>query len=155
MRQRDQRILLVHPETKPEKTWPPDRFAWVLDRFLAARPEYVVLVSSLAPVDFGVGDPRVIRIDFHLELAFALVRHVDLFLGVDSCFLHAADLFRVSGIGLFGPTRPSQWGFRLSPDARHIAEASMADVRREPVLEALLDIAGALARRPSSYPPAS
>jgi ADP-heptose:LPS heptosyltransferase len=155
MRQRGQRILFVHPETKTEKTWPPDRFAWVLDRFLAARPEYVVLVSSLAPVDFGASDPRVIRIDFHLELAFALVRHVDLFLGIDSCFLHIADLFRISGVGLFGPTRPWEWGFRLSPDARHIAEASMADVRREPVLEALLDLAGALEGRSRSKPAAS
>ncbi len=154
-RQRGQRILLVHPETKPEKTWPPDRFAWVLDRFLAARPEYVVLVSSLAPVDFGVSDPRVTRIDFHLEFAFALVRHVDLFLGVDSCFLHAADLFRVPGVALFGPTQVWEWGFRISPGGRHIAEASMADIRREPVLETLLDVAGALERPPSSIPPAS
>ncbi len=154
-RQRGQRILFVHPETKPAKTWPPDRFAWVLERFLAERPEYVILVSSLAPVDFGVCDPRVLRIDFHLELAFALVRHADLFLGVDSCFLHAADLFRVPGVALFGPTQPWKWGFRLSPYYHHIAEASMADIQREPVLESLLDVASALEKCPLSNPPAS
>src|SRR2546422_7821916 len=30
----------------------------------------------------------------HLELALAILRYADLFLGIDSCFLHAADLFR-------------------------------------------------------------
>lgn len=155
IRQQGQRILLVHPETEPERTWPLNRFAWVIDRFLKERPEYVVLVSSLAPFDFCVNDPRVIRIDFHLELAFALVRHVDLFLGVNSCFLHAADLFRVPGVALFGSTQPWEWGFRLSPGGRHIVESSMADIRREQVLETILDIDGTLDRHPSSIPTAS
>jgi hypothetical protein len=135
------RVLFLHPETLPEKTWAPERFAWVLEHFLAERPEYIVVVSSLAPTDFGSLDGRVIQTDVHLELALALMRYVDLFLGIDSCFLHAADLFRIPGVALFGPTASRQFGFRLSPWARHIAEESMDKIRPGPVLEALLELA--------------
>jgi hypothetical protein len=113
----------------------------VVERFLGERPEYKVLVSSLAPFDLGSHDGRVIPVDTHLELTLAMMRHVDLFLGVDSCFLHAADLFRVPGVALFGPTAPSEWGFRLSPSFRHVSAESMDQIRPERVLEALLEVA--------------
>jgi ADP-heptose:LPS heptosyltransferase len=138
---REARVLFLHPETRPEKTWAPERFAWVVERFLAERPDYRVIVSSLEPIDLGAHGGRVIYTDAHLELAFALMRHVDLFLGVDSCFLHAADLFRVPGVALFGPTAARHWGFRFSPCSRHVTGASMDDIAPAPVLEALLDVA--------------
>jgi len=56
--------------------------------------------------------------------------------------LHAADLFRVPGVGLFGPTDPYRWGFRLSPHGRSIWGMGMMEaISREAVLEALLEIA--------------
>ena len=51
--------------------------------------------------------------------------------------LHAADFLRVPGVGLFGPTSPHQFGFRL---ARHVhirGGESMADICEDEVLEAL------------------
>jgi ADP-heptose:LPS heptosyltransferase len=141
IRQPRGRLLFVHPETRPEKTWPADRLAWVLERFLAERRDYTAVVSSVEPVDVGRFRGRAAWLDLHLELALAVVRHADLFLGVDSCCLHAADLGRVPGVALFGPTSPSQWGFRLSPGSRHAAGASMSDIPPETVLEALLDLA--------------
>jgi ADP-heptose:LPS heptosyltransferase len=139
------RILFLHPETLPGKTWSPGRFAWVIKRFLAERPEYMVIVSSLVPADFDGHEGRVIQTDTHLEFALALMRHADLFLGIDSCFLHAADMFRIPGVALFGPTKPRQWGFRLSPCARHVAGESMDKIRPEPVLDALLELAEGVA----------
>jgi len=142
-----ERILFVHPETGPERTWPRERFAWVIERFLEARPDYVVIASSLEPFDLGINAGRIRRIDEHLELTLALMRHVDLFLGIDSCFLHAADLFRVPGVALFGPTKPWRWGFRLSPGGRHVAAEAMDEIRPEPVLDALLGAAQTAGRR--------
>ena len=136
-----ERLLFVHPETLPEKMWAREQFAWVIERFLEARPFYKVLVSSLAPFHLGFHGGRVIPVDTHLELTLAMMRHVDLFLGVDSCFLHAADLFRVPGVGLFGPTAPGRWGFRLSPRFRHISGESMDRICRESVLDALIEMA--------------
>ena len=150
------RVLFLHPETLPEKTWPAERFAWVLERFLAERPEYGVIVASREPIDLGTHEGRVIHIGAHsgahLELVLAVMRHADLFLGIDSCFLHAADLFRMPGLALFGPTSPRQFGFRLSPHGRHIAEESaeksMDKIRPHRVLDALLDLAAIVGQGP-------
>jgi len=49
--------------------------------------------------------------DFSLGLSFALIMGADFFIGIDSCMLHAADLFRIPGVGLFGPTKPEEFGF--------------------------------------------
>lgn len=138
------RVLFVHPETGPERMWARERLAWVLDRFLAERPDFMAFVSSLAPVDLDSHGGRVRQIDMHLELTLALMRHADLFLGVDSCFLHAADLYRIPGVALFGPTEAWQWGFRLSPRSRHVSARTMDEIRCEPVIEALLDVAEAV-----------
>lgn len=135
------RLLFVHPETGLPKRWSEEAFAWVLEQFLAERREYVAVVSSLEATSLDTLGGRVTRIGAHLELAIALASHADLFFGVDSCFLHAADLFRTPGLALFGPTTPEKWGFRFSPNGRHVAESSMDRVDREVVLQALLELA--------------
>jgi ADP-heptose:LPS heptosyltransferase len=142
------RALFVHPETCPERLWASDRLAWVIERFLAERPDFMVLVASLDPVDLGSDGRRVRWIDRHLELTLALMRYVDLFLGVDSCFLHAADLYRIPGVALFGPTPAWQKGFRFSTRTRHVSAPSMDGIGREAVLEALLDVASAVPASP-------
>jgi hypothetical protein len=138
------RLLFIHPETLPDKMWSPASFSWVVAHFLEAHPEFKVFVSSVKPYPLDLDRHRhhVVWADDHLELALAMLRHADLFLGIDSCFLHAADLFRVPGVGLFGPTDPHQWGFRLSPRTQSIwGKGSMEGIRRGLVLDALLEIA--------------
>lgn len=49
-----------------------------------------------------------------LRLAAYLVSKMSLFVGVDSCLLHVADISRVPGVGLFGPTNPDLFGFRFA-----------------------------------------
>jgi len=144
------RVLFVHPETASDRMWERSRLAWVLDRFLAARPDYVALVASLEPVELGDHGGRVRWINSHLELTLALLRHMDLFLGMDSLFLHAADLFRIPGLALFGPTPAWQKGFRFSPLGCHVSAGSMDDIHQQPVLDALLDVA-----RRGATPPAA
>jgi ADP-heptose:LPS heptosyltransferase len=76
-----------------------------------------------------------------LSYAMALVAASDLFLGVDSCMLHAADFHRVPGVGLFGPTSPRRWGFRFGPH-RHVAVAGAIDqIGTAEVLAALESLA--------------
>jgi hypothetical protein len=137
------RILFVHPETLPHKMWSPLSFSWVLERFLDARSDFTVFVASVSryPLELERNSHRVVCIEEHLELAMAILKYADLFLGVDSCFLHAADLFRVPGLGLFAHTDPQQWGFRLSPHARSIRAGSMLTIPYRQVLDVLLEIA--------------
>jgi hypothetical protein len=138
------RILAVHTETKAAKSWPPERFSKVMQSFLAGHPDFVVLV-----VDFQKWKPaggefrdRIIQSP-HLPLpyAFSMVGESDLFLGVNSCMLHAADLFRVPGVGLFEPGGDGRWGFRFSRH-RHVTHAcGVRNIREPEVLDALESLA--------------
>jgi ADP-heptose:LPS heptosyltransferase len=140
-----EKLLFVHPETLPHKMWTAEAFGAVLAPFLRARPEYRVLVCSLRPYPVPTGADeaeRIALVDPHLELAMAVVERADLFLGVDSCFLHAADLFRLPGVALFGPTRAAHWGFRLSPRGHDVSgDGAMAAIDPGEVLKRLLEAA--------------
>lgn len=139
-----EKLLVVHPETRPEKMWTQAGLARVLRGFLAAHREYRALVWSVNgyPLDLGPVADRVEYGDAHLELALATLRHASLFLGVDSCFLHAADLWRVPGVGLFGPTGSNVWGFHLSPRAQNLdARGPMDGHSADRIIDALAVLA--------------
>jgi ADP-heptose:LPS heptosyltransferase len=138
------KLLFVHPETLPVKMWTPAGLAVALRQFLSARTDYVAVVMSQGDYPLPLGDlgRRVHASHAHLELALALLSTADLFLGVDSVFLHAADLERLPGVALFGPaTSAGRWGFHLSPGGRHVSAASLSELPPGPVVEALLEAA--------------
>jgi ADP-heptose:LPS heptosyltransferase len=113
--------LFVHADTKPEKSWRPENFERVLHDFLCEFPGYKAVVVDGDQNRFAHRMPsdRVFRVDMPLDACFAVLRECDLFLGIDSCHIHAADLFRVPGVGLFGPTTYRRWGYRFT-EHRHI-----------------------------------
>ncbi len=124
------RILALHGETKSDKMWPAERFVRVLDHMLEQRPDLFVIdiAYDRMPHDVGIHGDRVIpAAGLSMRHAMAIVARSSGFLGVDSCFLHAADLFRVPGIALFGPTDPHEFGFRFAP-CRHLKAETMEDI---------------------------
>jgi hypothetical protein len=137
------KVLVVHADTDwKEKRWPITRFIGLLDRFLSTHPEFVVWVVGMGHETLNAGRERdrvISHLGLPLDLSVSMVATADLFLGVDSCMLHAADLARVPGVGLFGPTRSLTWGFRFGPN-RHLDQRKMADISAEEVLAALDDI---------------
>ena len=137
------RILAVHNETLREKTWPTDWLVVVLDRFLECHPDYWVVVVGTKPeaVDVGRHGNRVLPF-YELDRITALshVAQSDAFLGVDSCMLHVADLFRVAGVGLFGCTNPVEFGFRFGPHRHVIGAGKMNDIKSDAVLLALQEL---------------
>lgn len=137
------KVVAVHADSSwIKKRWPVTRFIELLDRFLARHREFVAWVVGMGHEELDVGRERD-RVFSHLgaplDLAMGMVTSADLFVGVDSCMLHAADLARVPGVGLFGPTKPSTWGFRFAPH-RHIDMDTMADITVEQVFGALEDL---------------
>jgi len=70
----------------------------------------------------------------------AIVEEADLFLGVDSCMLHVADLNRIPGVGLFGPTSAKTFGFRFSEHKHIDGNGRMSHISEEAVIRALNDI---------------
>jgi ADP-heptose:LPS heptosyltransferase len=142
-RQPFQRVLAVHTQTEVAKMWPLDRFASVLSSFLNLHPEYLVIILDPEPTELKdlLDRERVsFFVDRSLAEIFALVGIADLFLGIDSCLLHAADLAGIPGIGLFAHTNPQKFGFRFAPHY-HIIDRSMAEIDSARVLNLLLELA--------------
>ena len=131
------RLLAVHAETMPFKSWPAERFAAALDAFLARHPQFVAVVVGQRDRGLGAGRRVVPLLGLPLAHALAVVSAADLFLGVDSVMLHAADLASVPGVGLFGPTDPAEYGFRFGPHRHVRAGDRIEDVAVEPVVAAL------------------
>lgn len=137
------RVLAVHADTSwTEKCWPATRFIDLLDRFLSRHRDFVVWIVGMGHEELNVGRERD-RIFPHLglplDLAMSMVSEADLFFGIDSAMLHAADLARTPGVGLFGPTRGATWGFRFGSH-RHVDAPTMADITVEAALAALEDL---------------
>ncbi|WP_167542647.1 glycosyltransferase family 9 protein [Mycobacterium europaeum] len=139
------KVLVVHADTDwEEKRWPATRFIDLLDRFLSRRPDFVAWVVGMGHEELNVGRERdrvIPRLGLPLDLTMSMVASADLFVGIDSCMLHAADLARVPGVGLFGVTRAETWGFRFGPH-RHLDMPVMADITVEAALGAMEDLAG-------------
>lgn len=142
---RGTKVLVVHADPDwAGKRWPVTRFIGLLDRFLSRHHDFVVWVVGMGEEELNVGrecDRIVPHLGLSLDLTMAMVASADAFLGVDSCMLHAADLARVPGVGLFGPTRSTMWGFRFAPH-RHLDQASMAEITTDEVLAAMEEIVG-------------
>ncbi|MHA7652227.1 glycosyltransferase family 9 protein [Mycobacterium sp. ML4] len=137
------KVLVVHADTNWEKKrWPVTRFIDLLDRFLSRHTEFVAWIVGMGHEELNVGRERdrvFPYLGVPLDLAVGMVSGADLFVGVDSCMLHAADLARVPGVGLFGPTESTNWGFRFAPH-RHIDLSTMGDITVEEVLGAMEDL---------------
>ncbi|MEO8006453.1 MAG: glycosyltransferase family 9 protein [Betaproteobacteria bacterium] len=113
------RLLVVHPDSRKEKMWPIDRYDTLLRAFLDDAPNWHVAVLNTPHerlrLALETGRASVV-LDADLATSMRLVTEADLFLGIDSCMLHVADLARIPGIALFGPTRAHQFGYRLGPN---------------------------------------
>ena len=138
-----QRLIYVHTDTRPEKSWPRERFRRVLDGFLGEFPDFTALVVDIRGEGFEPGQfsDRLLPVNLPLGPSFALLRNSDLFLGIDSCFLHAADLFRVPGVGLFGPTTCRRWGYRFAAHRHFQGSERMETIQVDEVYAALSSLA--------------
>lgn len=145
---RPPQLLVVHPDTRPEKMWPLERYDAVLEALLQARRHLVVALLNLPPdrIPRAVATGRCVCVrDLDLAAACRLVAEADFFLGVDSCMLHVADIQRVPGVALFGPTRPDQFGYWLTPSATREnlwAPQGLAQLPVEHVIRALERVMG-------------
>ena len=119
---RDAKLLAIHNETAPEKTWPHQALSSAVGEFLSRNRQFVALMIERDVSRDRNAMPSVISAaGLPLPISLAIVSRADLFLGVDSCMLHMADLSGVPGVGLFGPTRSEEFGYRFTP-GRHISE---------------------------------
>jgi ADP-heptose:LPS heptosyltransferase len=132
--------MAIHAESAGrEKMWPIARWDDFVARFLAAHEDVFVLGLGVEDRGLGTGRARQRFLPCYglpLPSSLALLACADLFAGIDSCLLHAADLFRVPGVGIFGPTSPVEFGFLFAPH-RHVGgDCPITDVAVDDVLRA-------------------
>lgn len=139
LRSHSPKLLFVHPETAASKMWSAPRLAAALNQFLVKHPDFSAVVVSAKPyaLDVGEASGRVLCIEPHFELAMAYLLEADLFLGVDSVFMHLADLAGIPSVALFGPlSDPRLWGFGMGRG--HVLCADpLSSLEAEPVVVAL------------------
>lgn len=146
---RHRRVLAVHNETLRHKVWSHRRLGQVLSQFLSSH-EDVVAISLDRKVNAAVLGGCHARLftpgNLPLDVALAVVSQSDLFLGVDSCMLHMADLCRIPGVGLFGPGESTslgseEMGFRFGPHRHVQGHGSMDGIDTASVLRAINELA--------------
>ena len=140
----DYRVLALHTETQPNKMWSVKSFEKVLEIFLKRFPNYFVILIAQRASDLSrlINHCRCVPcIGVDIGAAYALLARSHLFLGVDSCMLHMADLCRIPGVGLFGATASATFGFLFSPHI-HIERRSMSQIEPDEVVQALTLLAG-------------
>jgi hypothetical protein len=127
---KSRRILAVHTETDVEKSWPVEDFVRILDAFLDTRSDWICLVVDKARpgIDAGRHGASVVACErLPLPVAMTLVARASLFLGVDSCMLHVADLARVPGLAMFRTTSPARFGYRFAGGENVCAPARLSE----------------------------
>lgn len=136
-------LLALHADTHITKHWPEERWIDILDAFLEAHEDFFVLVLGQLDFELDTGKfaERVIPCyGLPLDASMAVLSKANFFLGIDSCLLHAADFFRVPGVGIFGTTGSARWGFRFAPHHHLDGHDSMEKVAVLDVLDALEDL---------------
>ncbi len=139
----DCKLLCVHNHSSEErKRWDTGRLFSCLDSFTSIREEYLAIIVD--PTEYQIPlhlNNRIFSMTgLRLGTVAAFVEKCDLFLGVDSCMLHMADMCKVPSVGLFGPTRPENWGFRFS-NGSTVEAKQMNQIPSQKVLNKLLSIA--------------
>ena len=136
------RTLSVHMDTRADKNWDENRWAESLDAFLDQHTDFVALLVGRPerPVDtarWRNGGRVIPCYGLSLPSSCCLVAESDFFIGIDSCMLHVADLARVPGVGLFGPTNVKEFGFYIGPHIMIQADGSMEKIEVDMVTKAL------------------
>jgi len=114
------RVFLAMRSTNPDKHWPIDRWAGVIDWLVTTRGCEVFFCGGPADVVMhkdivSLLDPRVVtHIHDHsasvpLRRVGSLLTGMDLCMGIDSGLPHIAASHGVPVVVLFGPTDPRQW----------------------------------------------
>jgi len=145
------KILSVHMDTRTQKLWDEKRWVESLDTFLDRHTNFVVLLVGRPGCVFDTEQLRnagrvIPCYGLSLPSSCCLVAESDLFIGIDSCMLHVADMARVPGVGLFGPTNAKEFGFYIGPHIMIQADGSMEKIEVDMVTEALNQLVAAPAQ---------
>lgn len=111
----DYKLLVIHMETKEEKCAPNEFWVDFVNRVLKLE-EKLIVISISRSKHLNVEHSRFLSTcNLSLEACLGLTSISDIFVGVDSCFMHMANFSMVPSVGIFVNSSPIQFGINLSP----------------------------------------
>lgn len=121
-------IITFQIETKPDKVWDFQKFNQLFEAIIVDNPDTSIFIvgsthKDLAKYDFQNKNISYIGLDGNqIELSCAVVSISDYFIGIDSVFLHVADICRIPTLGIFGPSSYIRYGCRFTK-SKHIGSS--------------------------------
>ncbi|MEO0649467.1 MAG: glycosyltransferase family 9 protein [Planctomycetota bacterium] len=107
-------LVAVHAETGGSKNLTAEAWSYVVDGLLALDPRLQLVLLGLRESSLGPGSADPSRVHSALgqpiDVSIAIAAGADLFVGIDSSMLHAADLGGTPGVGVFTVTDATRWG---------------------------------------------
>lgn len=115
---KDFKIISIHTDTKPEKTWDSDNFIELISTIIRAYDDVLIVIIGMPKHDFTTISERILQFDTSLfEVSWEMLNLSDFFIGLDSCFMHLADINNIPSIVLFGETNVNEWGYRFNDNS--------------------------------------
>jgi ADP-heptose:LPS heptosyltransferase len=137
-------LVTIHGDTKPNKVWPNKNWNDFAALVLERNRNLYLADLGVRPIEFEEELPhdRILPLGMlPMSDAMAIVADSNYFIGVDSCFLHMADLCRIPGVGIFGPTDVHEFGFRFAKH-RHVASRNLESIEGREVYDAFAQLQG-------------
>jgi ADP-heptose:LPS heptosyltransferase len=137
-------LLAIHCETAAHKAWRTESFAQAVAAFLDHRPNWIAVIVGLdgQGILAGAKGGRTFSLcGLTLRRSMEVVADADLFVGIDSCMLHVADISRVPTVAVVGPGTEPGFDIRYTRHRVVRAPISLDELGPDPVtaaLEALL-----------------
>ncbi len=134
----NRKIIAIHTDTNPKKMWNENNWLDVVTQFLTKHPDHCCLaVGNKFDLSAYLNEQFIFATQLSFEVMSVLVSMSDIFLGIDSCFLHVADFFRVPSVGIFGPSNPDEFGLYLTKCLNLYDPTDINRITPEQVLHAL------------------
>ncbi len=130
-------IVAIHADTQSDKMWTEQSWLELFHLINLENPNTTFFVFGMSLV-FEIKNDRVYdftRLPF--EISIALINLCDVFIGVDSCLLHAADLLNIPGVGLFFSTDPLIWGYRFADSFKNLKHTASRQITPQRVFDVL------------------
>lgn len=124
------KYLVIHPDTKAYKCLEGRFWEELVDAILDAEPDCKIIGVGRDVGKFITKRERVTLSPPNFSLSTFLVSNAERFIGVDSCFLHYADLQRIPSLALVrGGADQRRWGLALTPKRATVTVAEDADLQ--------------------------
>ncbi len=98
------KVILLHTKSNdPKRDWSEEKFSELTEQILKAYPEAIVAELGMTPIVKSSSE-RFKTLDkvSDLQLIYQIIKHADIFIGIDSSFMHMANVSGIKAVSIMG-----------------------------------------------------